>query len=180
MTFHCENRIILIDIENYYQLERRAKMLTLGQGTVGKIYEIAGFHPSLMQESHLRNLGIVMGSQVKLIATQQDGGIITIHQTKIALDQEILNKILVAEATDFTRISLDEMKVGQKGQVATVIGAKVLKRRLLDMGITKGTEIVLKKVAPLGDPLEIKIRGYELTLRKEEAQQVMVYLEEAE
>lgn len=153
-------------------------MLSLAQGIVGRPYKVAGFHPSLMQDSHLRDLGLVIGSTLRLISNQKDGGIITCHHTKMALNQEILEKILVTEDMEAPKLPLSQFSIGQKGVVANVLGAGAIKRRLLDMGITKGTEVVLRKMAPLGDPLEIRIRGYELTLRKEEAELVMVYIEE--
>ena len=64
---------------------------------------------------------------------------------------------------------LDEFKIGETGLVKKVEGEGRFRRRLLDMGVTPGTEIYLRKKAPLGDPLEITLRGYELTLRKDEA-----------
>ena len=65
--------------------------------------------------------------------------------------------------------TLDLFSVGEKGRVKTVLGEGKIKRRLFDMGITPGAEIFLRKRAPLGDPVEITVRGYELTLRKAEA-----------
>ena len=65
---------------------------------------------------------------------------------------------------------LDEFSIGETGQVIKVDGEGRIRRRLFDMGVTPGADIMLRKKAPLGDPLEIKIRGYELTLRKSEAQ----------
>ena len=67
---------------------------------------------------------------------------------------------------------LSEFLVGESGVVKTVSGEGRLRRRLFDMGVTPGAEILLRKKAPLGDPLEITIRGYELTLRKTEAELV--------
>ncbi len=64
---------------------------------------------------------------------------------------------------------LSEFSVGEKGIVKTVSGEGKIRRRLFDMGVTPGAEILLRKKAPLGDPIEITIRGYELTLRKTEA-----------
>ncbi len=64
---------------------------------------------------------------------------------------------------------LSEFAVGERGVVKNVTGEKRIRRRLFDMGITPGAEVFLRKKAPLGDPLEITIRGYELTLRKTEA-----------
>ena len=64
---------------------------------------------------------------------------------------------------------LDEFKIGEQGVVTMVEGEGRVRRRLFDMGITPGATIVLKKKAPLGDPIEINVRGYELTLRENEA-----------
>ncbi len=65
--------------------------------------------------------------------------------------------------------TLDEFRIGESGIVKAVGGEGKIKRRLFDMGITNGAEIFLRKKAPLGDPIEVTIRGYELTLRKTEA-----------
>ena len=65
--------------------------------------------------------------------------------------------------------TLDTFKIGEYGKVVVVSGERKIKRRLFDMGITPGVEIMLRKKAPLGDPLEVTLRGYELTLRKAEA-----------
>ena len=64
---------------------------------------------------------------------------------------------------------LDQFKIGESGVVSMVEGEGRVRRRLFDMGITPGANITLKKKAPLGDPIEINVRGYELTLRKNEA-----------
>ena len=69
---------------------------------------------------------------------------------------------------------LSELKIGEKGTVAKVYGEGAVRRRLFDMGITPGAEVYLRKKAPLGDPIEIAIRGYELTLRKSEAANVEI------
>ena len=70
---------------------------------------------------------------------------------------------------------LDEFKIGETGLIKKVEGEGRLRRRLFDMGVTPGAKVYLRKKAPLGDPLEVTIRGYELTLRKNEA--VLVVLE---
>lgn len=66
--------------------------------------------------------------------------------------------------------TLKEAKVGTTVKVKALRGEGATKRRILDMGITKGTELTIRKVAPLGDPIEITIRGYELSLRKADAE----------
>ena len=70
--------------------------------------------------------------------------------------------------------TLDTVSTGQTVSVARLVGEGATKRRFMDMGITKGTEIYIRKVAPLGDPIEVTVRGYELSLRKSEAEHVEV------
>lgn len=65
--------------------------------------------------------------------------------------------------------TLKDVKCGQRAQVVKLTGTGAVRRRIMDMGITKGTEIFVRKVAPLGDPVEVNVRGYELSLRKEDA-----------
>ena len=69
---------------------------------------------------------------------------------------------------------LNEFVPGERGVVRRVEGEGKLRRRLFDMGVTPGAEILLRKLAPLGDPLEVNLRGYELTLRKSEASCVVM------
>lgn len=70
--------------------------------------------------------------------------------------------------------TLRDAKVGETVTVRRVVGEGQLKRHLLDMGVTKGVEIYVRKVAPLGDPVEVTMRGYELSLRKAEAESILV------
>lgn len=70
--------------------------------------------------------------------------------------------------------SLEKFKIGETGQINKVMGDGKLRRRLLDMGVTPGAIVFLKKKAPMGDPIEITIRGYELSLRKSEASLIMM------
>ena len=70
--------------------------------------------------------------------------------------------------------TLRDVPIGQTATVRRLAGEGALKRRIMDMGITKGVEVFVRKVAPLGDPLEVTVRGYELSLRKSEAACVLV------
>ena len=70
--------------------------------------------------------------------------------------------------------TLREVKIGETVTVKKLHGEGAVKRRIMDMGITKGAEIYVRKVAPLGDPVEITVRGYELSLRKADAQMIEV------
>ena len=70
--------------------------------------------------------------------------------------------------------TLKDVKIGETVKVVKLHGEGALKRRIMDMGITKGVEIYVRKVAPLGDPVEINVRGYELSLRKNDAELIEV------
>lgn len=70
--------------------------------------------------------------------------------------------------------TLRDVKIGHTCIVKKIHGEGALKRRIMDMGITKGVEIYIRKVAPLGDPIEVKVRGYELTIRKHDAELIEI------
>ena len=70
--------------------------------------------------------------------------------------------------------TLKDVKVGQTAVVRRLNGEGAIKRRIMDMGITKGVEIYVRKVAPLGDPMELTVRGYELSLRKADAEMIEI------
>ena len=70
--------------------------------------------------------------------------------------------------------TLKDVPVGQSARIVKLHGAGAVKRRIMDMGLTRGTEVTVRKLAPLGDPLELTVRGYELSLRKADAEAVEV------
>ena len=70
--------------------------------------------------------------------------------------------------------TLKDVKVGQSAVIERLHGEGALKRRMMDMGLTKGTEVYVRKVAPLGDPMELRVRGYELSVRKGDAELIEV------
>lgn len=72
--------------------------------------------------------------------------------------------------------NLREVKVGQTCTVKKLHGEGAVKRRIMDMGLTKGVEVYVRKVAPLGDPMELTVRGYELSIRKADAEMIEVEL----
>lgn len=71
-------------------------------------------------------------------------------------------------------MTLNEVKVGETARVVRLGGNGAVKRRIMDMGLTNGTEVTVRKIAPLGDPIELTVRGYELSIRKDEAANVEV------
>lgn len=77
-------------------------------------------------------------------------------------------------------MTLNQLKIGQTAKITAVGGEGALRCRLLDMGLIPKTDVTLRKVAPMGDPIEIFVRGYELTLRKDEAEKIEVATKENE
>ena len=73
-------------------------------------------------------------------------------------------------------MTIDDLKIGQRGIVSRVGGEGALRLRFLDMGLIPGTNVQLQKIAPMGDPIQIRLRGYELTIRREDA--AMIEIEE--
>ena len=92
--------------------------------------------------------------------------------------QETMNETQGAETV--TRVSLDKLGLGQKGVVVHVSGQGFVRQRTMDMGIVPGTVVKAVKVAPLGDPIEFEVKGYNLSLRRSEAENIMVELLEEE
>ena len=70
--------------------------------------------------------------------------------------------------------TLRDVKVGEKATIVRLHGEGALKRRIMDMGLTRGTEVFVRKVAPLGDPMELTVRNYELSVRKADAEMIEV------
>ena len=73
-------------------------------------------------------------------------------------------------------VALKDLSPGQKGKVGRVAGRGEVFKRLIDMGVTPGSPVEMRRVAPLGDPIEIKVRGYHLSLRKQEAEKITIEL----
>ena len=71
-------------------------------------------------------------------------------------------------------MTLKEVAVGSTAKVKKIIGAGPLRRRIMDMGITKGVDVYVRKVAPLGDPIELTVRGYELSIRRADAEMIEI------
>ena len=151
-------------------------MLTLAEAEHGIAYVVEDIQTDETTKKHLNNLGLVLGATVVLVTDSGENGIVLLHNSRVAMNQSILKHISIVEKEDTTEqwISLDQLTTGEIAQVVGVHGQGAIKRRLMDMGMTKGVSILVRKRAPLGDPIEINLRGYELTLRKSEAELVLV------
>lgn len=124
---------------------------------------------------HLGDLGLKMGARLEVLSRTKTSAIVKIKASRLAFDSSILSKVEVSPSGYVSeQLPLSEVAVGEFVLVESIVAVNEVKRRLMDMGVTRHTKIFLRKVAPLGDPIEICLRGYELTLRKSEAQLIRV------
>ena len=136
-------------------------------------YRILGINLPKDSLLHLSNLGLAAGETIEVVTKTKNSAIIIVKGSRLAFDASILDKIDLAPAEeDQEKIPLSELPVGRSAIVTDIFSANETKRRLMDMGITKGIDIYIRKVAPLGDPIEVNLRGYELSLRKDEAEHI--------
>jgi ferrous iron transport protein A len=155
-------------------------MLTLAQAQMNKVYIVDSIMAVDATRKHLNNLGLVTGSKIVLLQRSGENGIVLLHNSRIALNFDVLKQITLTEkaASQEFWLPLDQLSVGERATIVGIHGKGAVKRRLMDMGLTRGVTVMVRKVAPLADPIEINIRGYELTLRKNEATLILVEKEE--
>lgn len=152
-------------------------MFNLTEGQIDNVYYFKEICNATSSDRHLANLGFVKEAPIRILSFNKKGDfIILVKDARIALSAEIARQIIVSSepASQIDYQTLSQLAVGTKSQVEKVIGQGVIRRRLMDMGLTRGVMITIRKMAPLGDPIEISVRGYELTLRKAEAELVIV------
>ena len=152
------------------------KIVDCPLNTVYQVHSVTGSDET---SRYLQRLGIVSPNKVVLLKLDAQLGILSLQNSRFALARELLDSIFVEEM-QATKIwlSLDQLSVGSRGRVVSIYGEGPVRRRLMDMGITQNVSIQVHKLAPLGDPIEITLRGYELSLRKEEAALILVEKEE--
>ena len=153
--------------------------LSLEEAKLNLVYQIEKIHTSNVVKKHLQNLGIILGSKVVVINRSGNHAILLLKNNRIAIDRELLTQIFVKknELVEDNWTSLEQLTPGESGIVVGIHGKGAVKRRLMDMCVTKNVRLTVRKLAPLGDPIEITLRGYELTLRKEEAMLILVQKE---
>lgn len=128
---------------------------------------------------HLQDLGFAPGAEVECVGETPGGMILIVKgdsyrigQRACVQDHGCLTR--TAEGRRNKMQTLKDVAVGKTVSVVKLHGEGAVKRRIMDMGITKGTQVFVRKVAPLGDPVEVTVRGYELSLRKADAQMIEV------
>lgn len=145
---------------------------------VNQVYRFEQFKGEKEYGRHLVNLGMVKGVDLYVVSKEKGQPVILVFkETRIGLDEMIAKDIYIVEKennNEKTMKSLDNLPINGIGTITKILGTGPLKRHLMDMGLTKGTKVQITKYAPLGDPIEIKVRNYELTLRKKEAEMILI------
>ncbi|MBS4459037.1 ferrous iron transport protein A [Lactococcus petauri] len=153
-------------------------MKTLNTARIGQIYYVN----KILKSEHagkLRELGFAPDTEVVLISMDGENALLKIGQTRLALSSFYLNTILIKdEQSNEELIPISSLNIGQRGVVRLLEGESEIKRRLMDMGITRGTSIAVHKLAPLGDPMELHLRGYSLSLRKKDAEKIKIVVQD--
>ena len=153
-------------------------MKTLNTARIGQIYYVN----KILKSEHagkLRELGFAPDTEVVLISMDGENALLKIGQTRLALSSFYLNTILIKdEQSNEELVPLSSLNIGQSGVVRLLEGQGEIKRRLMDMGITRGTSIAVHKLAPLGDPMELHLRGYSLSLRKKDAEKIKIVVQD--
>ncbi|MFC4653028.1 ferrous iron transport protein A [Lactococcus nasutitermitis] len=153
-------------------------MKTLNQAHIGQVYYISELKKTTFSQK-LRELGFIPDKELVLLSLNEDNAIVKVGNTRLALSLDYLRTIIIKnEQTTENMIGLSSLTVGQTGVVRMIDATGEIKRRLMDMGITRGTSIFVRKLAPLGDPMELHLRGYALSLRKNDAEKIKVTLKQ--
>ncbi len=148
------------------------------QGSLVYVKEIIGEEK---EKLYLSQLGLIPNVFIKVLSKQKDRMIISVKNTRIAIDDQAQKNIIVTDEYKEKLIvtTLDKVPAKTHAIVKSINSTGVLKRKIMDMGITKNANITVRKYAPLGDPIEITVRGYELSLRKIEASSIEVLCEKS-
>ena len=171
-------------------------MISLDQAYIGQVYYLDRLIGS--DHDRLRQLGFVDEVAIRLVTISRELATVRLGKTagksistdddakprQLDLTLDLLQQIFVKNsrtqahaASTSPVLGLSDLSVGQTGIVQSLAAEGELKRRLMDMGITRGTAILLYKRAPMGDPLELHLRGYSLSLRKQDAEKIRVQVD---
>ena len=126
---------------------------------------------------NVKHLGLSMGDEVEVTDSHRDAGPVEIQNNgrAILVGRELAAKLIVETSSDYYT-TLDKMRVGDIVEITKINSEGDIRYRLLDMGLVRGEKTEILRFAPLGDPIEVKIQGFHLTLRLEEAQSIEVKL----
>jgi DtxR family Mn-dependent transcriptional regulator len=160
----------------------------LAELTAGKQGRVVDLTADNVTNTFLKQQGIAVGETVTVLGVAIDGALLLeISGQPMSLSYPVAQTVRVTTeleqssteeeptmTTETKQITLDQLPLGEKGVLVRIGGEKTTKRRLLDMGMVPGETVTITKVAPLGDPLELEVKDYQLSLRKNEASKIVV------
>jgi Fur family ferric uptake transcriptional regulator len=152
----------------------------------GEFLAVRSVDAGKKMQLRISSMGLKIGDTIEMVSGGMGGQVvIAAGENRLVMGKGMAEKVWVESLTRPVRprspltaapdtMSLSRMKAGQEGTIVKVAGASVLRRRLLEMGINRGTLIYVEKYAPLKDPLELVVKGYHISLRVEEAANILV------
>ena len=170
---------------------QKRSIIPLAKAQVGDRLWIAGYE-SKDGVNRLVGMGLAPGMEIKVVQNLAGNLLVAVGETRIGIDGGMAKRILVSNrpfdylveveevnGMESSATTLKDLQVNQRGKVARYEATddatkKAYKKKLLAMGLTPGTEFTVTRVAPLGDPVEIKVRGFKLSLRKDEAAALII------
>lgn len=153
--------------------------LTMNYLRKGESARVLHVYAQAEQKKHLTSIGFIPGAVIQIISTNQEEMIIKLKGSRLGVTKD-LTQIVTVDRIRFDEAdlkALSQVPVGDSVKVVKVAGEPAFRKRIMDMGITKNAKIRVVKYAPLGDPMEIQVRGYQLSLRKSEADLVQTIAE---
>jgi Fur family ferric uptake transcriptional regulator len=160
-------------------INKREPSVSIASAREGEWVQIKEFLGGSGIQNRLASLGIRVGDEVELLTNSGKGPLVLAHNcSRLAVGRGIAKKIMIIpggkEKGQTPGLRLSRLKEGQKATIVRVGGASAFRRRLMEMGFLKGTEIQIEKYAPLQDPMELILKGYHISLRVCEASQIVV------
>ncbi|GAW63346.1 FeoA family protein [Ligilactobacillus acidipiscis] len=154
-------------------------MATLLEGTTQQKYIITKVTGDHALTTRLAELGLRVGKMVTVVNSANSGSGLVIYLTgqRLAISQSMAEKVTVTpldKPQNIPTLPLTDMPIHSSCVVFQLIGDKAVRKRLMDMGLTRNTLIQIYHVAPLGDPIELQVRGYKLSIRKRDAANILV------
>lgn len=159
----------------------RTEEFPLAAAGVGEALHVARVDLEGPERKRLLAMGLAPGAPVQVLSYNGErGSIIAVDQSRVAVSAGVMRHILVRPGPPPDRgrarltFPLTELGVGRSARIVRIRGGGPMRHRLLEMGVTKGATVFVERVAPLGDPIEVTVKGYYLAIRHEEAAQILV------
>ena len=173
-------------------MAKRQKKVPLNKAKPGERVQVKQLEAGKQMQLRISSMGLKIGDEIEVVSNGFGGQVVVAAgDTRLVIGSGMAQKIWVEpvevsvssvkeektgvpDAPEIVRVLLCDMKAGQEGTIVRVSGESTLRRRLLEMGINRGTNVYVEKYAPLKDPIELVVKGYHISLRVEEAAHILV------